>query len=185
VYSTDSSKPGIDRVYKAIAQLMLQSFQLFRPADKHRGEDLVILYTSACCVISELEVQENLSKLVSHGTYYIFQGIILAACCLLRLMKSPLATFDTENGRQFFFDSLNMLSNFSVINEDHAVKASTSLKNLWRSQKVFKNKDKSWNLELRVRNRYCMSVVYDCMWWSHEEFGGQADAFPDRSVRGQ
>jgi hypothetical protein len=163
---------------------MLQSFQFFRAAGKHTSEELVTLYNSACTLIAEAEVQESLSNVVSYGNYYVFQGIVLAACCLLRLLKTPLGQFDTGAGQQLFFDSLNMLSNFSTTNEDAAARASTTLKSLWRSQKVFKYKDNSWNLELRVRNRYALSVVYDSIWWAHEEFGGQTDAFPSKDMRG-
>jgi transcriptional regulatory protein LEU3 len=173
-----------DKIFVAIAQLMLQSFQFFRPPDKHTCLDLFTLYTSACSLIAELDVQEKSAELVSHGTYYIFQGLDLAACCLLRLLKSPLLEFDTQDGQQLFFTSLNLLSKFSLANNDAPARASTSLRSLWRSDRVFKNEDGTWNLELRVRNRFCISVLYDCMWWSRVEFEGQEDPYLRRITTG-
>jgi hypothetical protein len=174
----------LDRIHVAIARVMLQSFQFFRRADKHNSEELLALYTSICSFIGELEEQEETAGLVSHATYYIFQGTILSTCCLLRLLKTPLSDFNTQDGQRFFFKALNLLSTLSLTNEDHPARASTILKNLWRSDKVFKHADGSWNLDLRVRSRFALSTVYDTMWWSHEEFGGQFDPYPQKGVTG-
>jgi hypothetical protein len=184
-FTTNLRTQDLDKIFVAIAQLMLQSFQFFRPSERHTRGDLLVLYTSACSLIAELDLQEISGDLVSHGIYYIFQGLVLAACCLLRLLKSPLTELDTQDGQQLFLTSLNLLTKFSSTNNDAPARASTSLKNLWRSDRVFKNKDGTWNLELRVRNRFAISVLYDCMWWSRVEFEGHDDPYPRRTSTGE
>lgn len=169
---------GLVRIYVVISQIMLHSFQFFRPADKHNSEELLALYTSACLLIAELESAQKFSGLVSYGTYWIFQGILLASCCLLRLLKTPLAGFDTSDGQRFFLKSLELMKNYSLTDNDHAARVSISLKALWNSDRVFKNVDGTWNSELRVRSRFGISVVFDVMWWSHEEFAGQNNPYP-------
>lgn len=154
-----------------IAHVFLHSFQFFRPSSSHNSEELLALYNSACCLISELEAQEKDNQLVSHGTYYIFQGLLLSADFLLRLLKTPVAKFDTRDGEKLFFVSMDLLNSISLVNVDNPAKASTGLKNMWSSNNAFKHQDGSWDLELRVRNRFSLSVGYDAMLRHNELFG--------------
>lgn len=164
-----------------IARVFLHSFQFFRPPNKHNNEDLLALYTSACSLISDLEAQEKTNQTVSHGTYYIFQGLLLSADFLLRLLKTPIANFAMEDGERLFFVALDLLNTISLVNTDHPAKSSGGLRNLWSSERAFKHKDGSWDLKLRVRNRFSLSIGYDVMLRHLEEFG---EEIPSKSVSG-
>jgi hypothetical protein len=177
--------PPLDRLYVSISRLMLHAFQFFKAPALERLVDWGPAFDAACKLIHQLNDLEKMMHIDLYGTFYVYHGALLAACIILRCLKSPFADTIGERSstaQALFFSAINMNRNISIAEGDKPAKSAWVLQQLWRSETVFKHSDGSWNLDLRVRNRFSSSVLYDTMWWGREELTGQANAYPRKSA---
>lgn len=175
-----------------IAHLTLQTLQFFKkdvPQSAYRNWRLP--FDSACELIHQLHDLEKLMRIDMYGPWYVYQGVLLAACTLFRCLKTPFADQlgrDGSTAQGLFFSAITMMRNVSLGEGDRPSRSAEVLQYLWRSDTIFKNKDGSWDLDLKVRSRFSSSVIYDLMTRSREELrdrksvlGAQHDLF-DTSV---
>ena len=152
-------------MFLGLARLVLASFQFFKPPSEQTFATLAPVYELACSLTRQLNDLEKSMHVDLYGTFYVYQGTVLTACCLLRLLKTPFAdSIDSQTGQALFFSAITMLRNISLDENDKPARSAKALQNLWRSEKVFKTPAGDWNLELRVKSRFGPSVVYDTMW---------------------
>jgi hypothetical protein len=177
--------PLLDRLHLSISRLMLHAFQFFKtPAIKHLA-DWRSPFDAACTLIHQLNDLEKSMHIDLYGTFFVYHGALLAACIVLRCLKSPFVDTIGEyssTAQALFFSAINMNRNISIVDGDKPAKSAWVLQQLWRSETVFKHHDGSWNLDIRVRSRFSSSVLYDTMWWGREELSGQPNAYPRKSA---
>ena len=125
------------------------------------------------------------------ATNYIMQIVLAAGFTLLKLLNSFFASqVDTVTGRTIFLQTVTALRNISVVQNDLPQRLAEVLAQLWQAsgaggQRMFDDatgnkRDIDSSLQLRVRCRMSMSLVYDSVWRWKEQF--EADRNLDRMV---
>jgi hypothetical protein len=107
-------------------------------------------------------------NLIVHATNYILQMIIAAGFTLLKLLNSFFASFiDMQHGKDLFTRAIATIRKISVMREDLPSRLAEVLAQMWRAgqQGNFTS-----SLEIKVRCRMSMSLVYDSVWRWREEF---------------
>ncbi|PVH99191.1 hypothetical protein DM02DRAFT_615229 [Periconia macrospinosa] len=119
--------------------------------------------------ISGLERTHSISLACPHS---IFQGIQLAACTLLRLVKS--STSDSNHAgddqKDAIFAAINITKCISVRNNDIPAKFSEIVSQLWSSENMYRDASGMYPTDLYIKNHYSMNVVFDCLWWWRKLF---------------
>ncbi|KAL8847685.1 MAG: hypothetical protein Q9221_007287 [Calogaya cf. arnoldii] len=115
--------------------------------------------------------------LLLHASNYILQMIIAAGFTLLKLLNSSFAnSVKLPYGRELFLKTIKAIRTISVATNDLPSRLAEVLAQLWKSGgsgfraghgqgKSFEN-----SLQLKVRCRMSMSLVYDSVWRWREEF---------------
>lgn len=115
---------------------------------------------------------KNLTKYV---TNYILQMIIASAFSLLKLLNSFFAQFiDLEYGRNLFTHTIRTIRHISTVPNDLPSRLAEVLAQLWRAGGAGLKSGAQWtadnSLQLKVRCRMSMSLVFDSVWRWREEF---------------
>ena len=121
-----------------------------------------------------------MGRLIQYSTNYICQMIVAAAFTLLKILNSFFAsTIDFEYGKRLFVDAIAAIRQISVKINDLPSRLAEVLAQLWKnsragSRKVPNGNDNSDNsLQLKVKCRMSMSLVFDSVWRWREEFQAQ------------
>lgn len=114
---------------------------------------------------------------IHHAPNYILQMIIAAGFTLLKLLNSFFANYvDLEYGKSLFKIAIGMIRTISVSTNDLPSRLAEVLVQLWRSGGAGSmiprgsNEMTDGSLQLKVRCRMSMSLVYDSVWRWREEF---------------
>ena len=107
--------------------------------------------------------------------------IIAAGFALLKLLNSFFANdINFEYGRKLFSDTISAIRMISVKTNDLPSRLAEVLAQLWRSSGASSRKSQNSgtensdsSLQLKVRCRMSMSLVYDSVWRWREEFQAQ------------
>lgn len=163
-------------------------------------DDLMGLWRAATAfldLVFELETppQDNMTGgILRYATNYILQMIIAGCVTLLKLLSSFFAReVDFERGRQLFHRTIQAIRSMSVINNDLAWRLAELMVQMWNGARVEQRSQLQHNgnghdtrtivddsLQLKVRCRMSMSLVFDCVWRWREEFQSQG-----RNIEGQ
>jgi len=168
----------------AIARLQIQSF-LFLGAQGDLDQiDLTQLANAAILTMDTIRSLDAAFHIALYCPYYVFQGILLAACTLLKLTKSyPPGTFDEKDHTAALFSAINMCKDVSVVNNDIPAKLSVILSQLWSSPKIYRDDNNNYIRALQITNRMTMSVVFDCLWWWRKLSTNWVNGLPAQSQR--
>ena len=161
-----------------MARLQVIGLHLFRPFEEIDPSDLLQIYTMACSVLTLLHKCDSAMHLISVCPDHVYGIVMTAGSTLLRLLKSDFAQYiDEKDGKAYLVDCINVLKLMSCANNDLPARYSQILAQLWTSDKVFKHQDGSPCLNLRIRSRFAVGLILDCVWWWREEFGGQPGVY--------
>lgn len=117
-----------------------------------------------------------------YATNYIQQMLVAAAFTVLKLMRSFFAkTIDFHRGRSLFHRSIQAIRATSVVNNDLQWRLAELMVQMWNGARLestnpaFNREDESPiqmddTLQLKVRCRHSMSLVFDSVWRWREEF---------------
>lgn len=153
-------------------------------------DDLMGLWRAATCFLDDiLKVETCKSPHDSTGgtrsvlyytTNYLQQMLVAAAFTLLKLMSSFFyKTIDFERGRQLFHQSIQAIRITSVVNNDLQWRLAELMAQMYNGARLDRNftfnKDDSSiqvddSLQLKVRCRHSMSLVFDSVWRWREEY---------------
>ncbi|KAF4552760.1 Fungal Zn(2)-Cys(6) binuclear cluster domain-containing protein 7 [Elsinoe fawcettii] len=115
------------------------------------------------------------------ATNYIMQMVLAAGFTLMKLLNSFFASqVDTVSGRTIFLQTVSALRSISVVQNDLPQRLAEVLAQLWQAsgaggQRLFDDNgskpDIDDTLQIKVRCRMSMSLVYDSIWRWKERFG--------------
>lgn len=120
-----------------------------------------------------------------YSTNFIQQMLIAAAFTVLKLMRSFFAkTIDFHRGRNLFHRSIHAIRQTSVVNNDLQWRLAELMVQMWNgarldsSNPAFNREDETPiqmddSLQLKVRCRHSMSLVFDSVWRWREEYQAQ------------
>ena len=173
----------------AIATLYLRAAGLhFRlsaffnsPTSEEYTSDLLSLWLATTAFLEcALNLETQVGKILIYSTNYILQMVIAGAFALLKLMNSFFASrIKFEYGKKLFTDTISAIRMISVKTNDLPSRLAEVLAQLWRSSGASSRKaeDRAENsdssLQLKVKCRMSMSLVYDSVWRWREEFQAQ------------
>ena len=180
--SENPNTSAVSTVYLRAANLHLRLSAFFEsPSSNAYPIDLFALWRSTT---SFLEAAFNLNtaagSVLIYSTNYILQMIIAAGFSLLKLMNSFFASHvDIEYGRNLFNSTIQAIRTISVFTNDLPSRLAEVLAQLWRSsgagsrRPVATNGSTDSSLQLKVKCRMSMSLVFDSVWRWREEFQAQ------------
>lgn len=119
--------------------------------------------------------------LLRYATNYIQQMLVAAGFALLKLVRSFFVkSVDYERGRILFHRTIQAIRNTSVLQNDLNWRVAELMVQMWNGARV-DSKGQAYHdeeavheiddsLQLRVRCRHSMSLVYDSIWHWREEY---------------
>ena len=126
---------------------------------------------------SALAVEAPGGVIAAYATNYVLQMVVAAGFTLLKLLNSFFANnVDLEYGKILFSRCIWLIRSISVANNDLPSRLAEVLAQLWKSggggSKLAprSNDVADGSLQLKVRCRMSMSLVYDSVWRWREEF---------------
>jgi len=120
---------------------------------------------------------ENPGRVLQYGTNYIAQMIVVAGFVLLKLLSSFFASeIDFDRGRLLFHKTIQAIRSMSVTNNDLFWKLAELMVQMWNAVR-FESRQQmggiDGSLQLKVRCRHSMSLVFDSIWRWRDEFQAQ------------
>jgi hypothetical protein len=129
--------------------------------------------------------QENVNvrgSILMHSTNYISQMLVAAGFTLLKLLRSFFAkVIDFERGRALFHQAIAAVRTSSVVHNDLQSRLAELMVQMWNGARLDTiggmynaNEDSPIqiddSLQLKVRCRHSMSLVFDSVWRWREEY---------------
>ncbi|KAK8150864.1 hypothetical protein G3M48_005959 [Beauveria asiatica] len=153
-------------------------------------DDLVGLWRATTSFLDELLEADKVTSPRDnfHGTFLLYatnfiqQMLVAAAFTVLKLMRSFFAkTIDFHRGRHLFHLSIRAIRQTSVVNNDLQWRLAELMVQMWNgarldsSNPAFNREDETPiqmddSLQLKVRCRHSMSLVFDSVWRWREEY---------------
>ena len=170
---------AINLLYLRAAGLHLRLVALFDSAtSKEYNTDLLALFLSTSLFLEcafALEIPAG--GFLAYASNYILQMIVAAGFTLLKLLNSFFARhIDIDYGKTLFNRTIRAIRAISVATNDLPSRLAEVLAQLWRGggagSKLLHNDNDvlDSSLQLKVRCRMSMSLVYDSVWRWREEF---------------
>ncbi|KAL1839421.1 hypothetical protein VTJ49DRAFT_1522 [Mycothermus thermophilus] len=129
--------------------------------------------------------------LLKYATNYIQQMLVAAGFALLKLMRSFFVKqIDADRGRHLFHRTIQAIRTTSVVRNDLNWRLAELMVQMWNGAKVetnasaFKSGDDPEiddSLQLKVRCRHSMSLVFDSIWHWREEYQARGRGTLDAS----
>ncbi|KAI9735746.1 MAG: hypothetical protein M1818_006354 [Claussenomyces sp. TS43310] len=144
-------------------------------------EDLIGLWraTSAFLdLIFELEYPSTGGgNILQYGTNYICQMVVAAGFALMKLLNSFFSIeFDFGRGRELFDKTIKVIRTMSVTTNDLSWRLAELMVQMWNGLHIETKaqmgltSSMDGSLQLKIRCRHSMSLVFDSIWRWREEF---------------
>jgi hypothetical protein len=170
---------AIDNLYLRAAGLHLRLSAFFdSPASKDYNVNLIKLWFSATNFLEcAFSLETHGGGVLIYATNYVLQMIIASGFTLLKLLNSFFANhIDLAYGQILFNRTIWAIRSISVDTNDLPSRLAEVLAQLWRGggggSKIARG-DSNFadsSLQLKVKCRMSMSLVYDSVWRWREEF---------------
>ncbi|KXJ91327.1 hypothetical protein Micbo1qcDRAFT_134702 [Microdochium bolleyi] len=156
-------------------------------------DDLMGLWRAVSTFLDVLFEESN-RHILLYASNYVQQMLVAAGFALLKLMRSFFAkTIDFERGRQLFHKTVQAIRTTSVLENDLQWRLAELMVQMWNGARLEKGKnnfhedDPAANiddsLQLKVRCRHSMSLVFDSIWRWREEFQAAGRATLDSALK--
>lgn len=166
----------ITDLYLHAAHLHLHLSAFFDdPSAKDYCERLLALHSATTTYLEKaLNLETSVGPVLSYTPYYIYQMMLAGGFTLLKLCKSFFAAhIDLEYSKSLFNRTIWAIRGISVANNDLPQRLAEVLAQMWRlggtptQRPATAEVDDS--LQLKVRCRMSMSLVYDSVWRWRED----------------
>jgi len=176
----------ITKIYLKAARLHMRLSAFFSPPTlpSYRADMLKLYYATTdyleTCLSLESSISVNLPSNYSHGlslshaTNYIFHMMLAAGFSLLKLMHNFLGEheLDIKGASELLSRTVWALRSMSVVENDLAERLAEVLAQVWKSGRVraepnnnsIGEGDVDDSLQLKVKCRMSMSLVFDSVW---------------------
>lgn len=153
-------------------------------------DDLMGLWRATCSFLDYIIESQAVSPMDPHAgndllryaTNYIQQMLVAAGFALLKLVCSFFGkSIDFERGRLLFHQTITAIRSTSVVQNDLNWRLAELMVQMWNGARGNQKKAQGYqnddtvqeiddSLQLRVRCRHSMSLVYDSIWHWREEY---------------
>ncbi|KAI1844545.1 hypothetical protein JX266_009218 [Neoarthrinium moseri] len=146
-------------------------------------DDLMGLWRAVTSFL-DLLFEDSNHHILRFSTNYLQQMLVAAGFALLKLMRSFFAKSvgDFDRGRTLFHKTINAIRATSVQDNDLQWRLAELIVQMWNGARIdhsntsYRDGDKievDDSLQLKVRCRHSMSLVYDSIWRWREEYQAQ------------
>ncbi|KAF3003395.1 hypothetical protein E8E14_008458 [Neopestalotiopsis sp. 37M] len=146
-------------------------------------DDLMGLWRAITSFLDLLFLDSNIDILL-YATNYMQQMLVAAGFALLKLMRSFFAktTSDFERGRTLFHNTIQAIRRTSIQNNDLQWRLAELMVQMWNGARIDQTKTSYHetdpleiddSLQLKVRCRHSMSLVFDSIWRWREDYQAQ------------
>ncbi|KAI0882153.1 uncharacterized protein GGS22DRAFT_181187 [Annulohypoxylon maeteangense] len=147
-------------------------------------DDLMGLWRAITSFLDLLFLETN-QHILLYATNYIQQMLVAAGFALLKLMRSFFAkTMEFERGRTLFHKTIQAIRSTSVLDNDLQWRLAELMVQMWNGARIDNKNNTSFHeddnsvliddsLQLKVRCRHSMSLVFDSIWRWREEYQAQ------------
>lgn len=143
-------------------------------------DDLMGLWRAIVSFLDLLLVDTN-HHILTYATNYIQQMLVAAGFALLKLMRSFFVKTQTdfERGRTLFHKTITAIRRTSVIENDLQWRLAELMVQMWNGARIDgqnssyhdpESAEMDDSLQLKVRCRHSMSLVFDSIWRWREEY---------------
>ncbi|KAI1333544.1 hypothetical protein F5Y15DRAFT_410269 [Xylariaceae sp. FL0016] len=143
-------------------------------------DDLLGLWRAISSLLDVLLKDSNQHVLV-YATNYIQQMLVASGFALLKLMRSFFAkTIDYDRGRSLFHKTINAIRQTSIMHNDLQWRLAELMVQMWNGARLDHGRNTlreddspvhaDDSLQLKVRCRHSMSLVFDSIWRWREEY---------------
>ena len=157
--------------------LRLSTFFESPTSDDYQYHLLALWWATTAFLESALAVETAGGIIAAYAPNYILQMVVASGFTLLKLLNSFFASnVDLEYGKGLFSRCIWLIRSISVANNDLPSRLAEVLAQLWKSggggSKLSprSNDVMDSTLQLKVKCRMSMSLVYDSVWRWREEF---------------
>ncbi|PGH04009.1 hypothetical protein AJ80_08593 [Polytolypa hystricis UAMH7299] len=182
----EHSVPAITNIYLRAAGLHLRLSAFFdNPTAKDYRQGLMALYvTTTEFLESALNLETSVGPVLTYSSNYIYQMVLAAGFTLLKLYKSFFSdSIDLDYTKVLFNKTIWALRSMSVASNDLPERLAEVLAQMWRMGGALDQKYQTGQpemddtLQLKVRCRMSMSLVYDSVWRWREDFQSRGTNF--------
>ncbi|KAF2665982.1 hypothetical protein BT63DRAFT_45829 [Microthyrium microscopicum] len=165
-----SSSSSWDTFHINVARLEFCGMYFFKTPGSMDVQTCQHIFNCTVKVFEHIRDQHNDHDLHIWCPKYAFQACLLGITLMLRILKGPYATFvDQERGASLYQSLVQFTLSCSICQGDLPSRGAAFADSLWKSDKIFKNLNGTFNGGLRIRNRLAVSVVYDAiLLWKSE-----------------
>ena len=183
-YDSSTNSVAFSTLYLRAAGLHFRLCAFFdSPTSKDYQAHLLYLWQATISFLeTSFNIETSMGRLLQYSTNYILQMIIAAAFALLKILNSFFAsTIDFEYGKRLFIGAIAAIRQISVKVNDLPSRLAEVLAQLWKNSGAGPRKLQNGNenidnsLQLKVKCRMSMSLVFDSVWRWREEFQAQGD----------
>ncbi|KAI1205380.1 uncharacterized protein F4807DRAFT_453988 [Annulohypoxylon truncatum] len=147
-------------------------------------DDLMGLWRAITSFLDLLFLESN-QHILLYATNYIQQMLVAAGFALLKLMRSFFSkTIEFERGRTLFHKTIQAIRSTSVLDNDLQWRLAELMVQMWNGARIDNKNNTSFHeddnsvliddsLQLKVRCRHSMSLVFDSIWRWREEYQAQ------------
>ena len=166
-------------LYIRAAALHLRLSVFFDPptTESYKDNVMALWFATSKFLQQAFSLSTPHGPIVKHATNYILQMIIAAGFVLLKILNSSFARhIDFSEGKQLFVKTIDTIRAISVTSHDLPSRLAQLLVQLWRAGDVGRKEneilpiDPDHSLQLKVKCRMSMSLVFDSIWRWREEF---------------
>ncbi|CEF87405.1 unnamed protein product [Fusarium graminearum] len=160
-------------------RLALSSYYFFVQSHDLKKPGLILnlsIATEVLDVVSRLDATQDFAFYASNS---YTRMALLAAFCILRIVRSPLREqIDLRDAEQSIFKAISFVKRRSIQIGDLDERYGTILSQLWsNSSNSLNMAAHNDGLDLKIRSRLFMSVVFDSLWWWRVEYNGQGSPY--------
>ncbi|SCO79651.1 related to zinc finger transcription factor [Fusarium oxysporum] len=130
---------------------------------------LITTFSIATEVLDAVSRLDAMQDFALYAPNYYTRMALLAAFCILRLVRSQLKEhIDLRDAQQSLFKAISFVKRRSMQHGDLDERYGTILSQLWPNSDSMDTTTAN-GLDLRIRSRLFMSVVFDSLWWAAPE----------------
>ncbi|KAF4337093.1 nicotinamide mononucleotide permease [Fusarium beomiforme] len=162
---------------RCCTRLAISAYYFFLQSHELKKPGLISNFSIATEVLDAVSRLDAMQDLALHASNYYTRMALLAAFCILRIVRSPLREhIDLRDAEQSLFKAISFAKRRSMQHGDLDERYGTILSQLWSNSNSMDTTAAN-GLGLRIRSRLFMSVVFDSLWWWRVEYNGQGSPY--------
>ncbi|EXK48048.1 hypothetical protein FOMG_01189 [Fusarium oxysporum f. sp. melonis 26406] len=153
---------------RCCTRLAISAYYFFLQSHDFKRPGLITTFSIATEVLNAVPRLYAMQDFALYASNYYTRMALLAAFCILRLVRSQLKEYDDlRDAQQSLFKAISFVKRRSMQDGDLDERYGTILSQLWSNSDSMDTTTAN-GLDLRIRSRLFMSVVFDSLWTAPE-----------------